>query len=332
MLNFQKVHSYFNDYIQSLKNELLANKKLTTPAPIDYITLRYNGGDIDDYTLSDNTFTITNDEIVTADCLVLKEGVILTEDTDYTVSGNDITILDTTLTDFDIKLYNNVGNYLQGLAVDNYGNSNYTTNGVVENLGVQLLDTRVLNYIQTVSIGITSKAEYRNAIMLMCEQLCEELQDQIVEITDTDTYSLHIRCTQAPNYTQNYKAHGIEEFNTSILFDIKITTAPDYANEEELYIDDVLIPYSDLETSKGVETHQDTSKDYSYARATAKRNIGVIKVTGYSYTNNAVLQALKNEVRDLDEFSTSHTVVLQKGTILNGTITDRTITVTDATN
>ena len=87
------------------------------------------------------------------------------------------------------------------------GESDYTSNGVVENLGIQLLDTRVLNYIQTVSVGITSREEYRGNIGILCEQFCKELQDKIAII---DTYSLHIRCTQMPSYTENYKAHGIE--------------------------------------------------------------------------------------------------------------------------
>ena len=88
-----------------------------------------------------------------------------------------------------------------------------------------------------------------------------------------------------------------------------------------------LFPYSTLQVSKTTETEPNLLKDIN-VKIHASRNIGTVKITGFTYSNNAVLQALKNEARDFDEFETLHTLVFQKGTILEGDIIDRTIKVT----
>ena len=225
-------------------------------------------------------------------------------------------------------MFNSVGNYLQGVAVDSYGDFTYTSNGVVENLGIQILDIRTLSYIQTINIGLTSRAECRQNIMLLCEKFCESMQDLIIEITDTITYRLHIRCTQSPSYTQNYKG-SVEEFDTSFLFDIKISVAPDISNDEELYIDSVLIPYSTIQTVKQDDNPTPKVTMSNYNSFTANKNTFVMNIKGYTYTNNAVLQALKAELRNPDNIGTEHIVKIQKGTITNFTITDRTITLCD---
>lgn len=336
MLQFEKIYQYFNGYMQALKDELITDGKLKdTPIPIESIKIKFNGGDLspDDYILNDRTFTITNTDITAADCKVFRKGNIQLTSAEYQISGNDITIEGgTALKEFDIKLFSNVGNYLQGIhEADTYGNSNYVTNGVIENLGIQILDKRVLTYIQTVSVGITSKAEYRDNIMLLCEQFANELHDSIIEITDTDTYSLHIMCTQMPQYTQNYKGHGIEEFDTSILFDIKISTYPDYSNDETLYIDGTVIPYSTLEVLKKVELTPDLQKT-DFIKYSASYNLGTIRITGISYSDNTALEALKNEVRDFAEFETEHILKIQKGKVISGAIENRTITVADSSN
>lgn len=336
MLQFEKIYKYFNGYLQALKDELITDSKLKeTPIPIESIKIRYNGGDLssDDYTLDDRTFTITNIDVATADCTVFRKGDIQLASTEYTITGNEIEIAGgTALTAFDIKLHSNVGNYLQGIhETDTYGNSKYITNGVIENLGIQLLDKRVLTYMQTVSVGITSKAEHRDNIMLLCGQFANELHDSIVEITDTTTYSLQIMCTQMPQYTQNYKGHGIEEFDTSILFDIKISTYPDYSEKETLFIDNTEIPYSTLEVYKKVELEPDLQK-IDFIKYSASYNLGTIRITGISYSDNTALKALKNEVRDFAEFETEHILKIQKGNVITGTIDNRTITVADASN
>ncbi len=336
MLQFDKIYKYFNSYMQALKDELITDSKLKdTPIPIESIKIKFNGGDLlpGDYTLDNRTFTITNTDITAADCKVFRKGNIQLTSAEYKISGNDITIEGgTALTEFDIKLFSNVGNYLQGIhETDTYGNSKYITNGVIENLGIQLLDKRVLTYMQTVSVGITSKAEHRDNIMLLCGQFANELHDSIVEITDTTTYSLQIMCTQMPQYTQNYKGHGIEEFDTSILFDIKVSTYPDYSKKETLYIDGTVIPYSTLETLKKIELEPDLQK-IDYMKYSASFNMGVIRVIGISYSDNSVLQALKNEVRDFAEFETEHILKVQKGKVITGTIASRTITVADTSN
>lgn len=335
LLKFENIYKYFYDSFLTLKNELLAADKFKADdLPMEEVIVRYNGGDLstDDYIMSDTarTFTITNTDIVTADCKLYKTGNIPMTTEEYSISENVITIASgETLTEFDVKLFNSVGNYLQGVAVDTYGNFEYTTNGVIENLGIQLLDIRTLTYIQTVNIGLTSRAECRSNIMLLCEKFCENMQDLIVEITDKTTYRLHIRCTQSPSYTQNYKG-SVEEFDTSFLFDIKISVAPDISNDEELYIDSVLIPYSTMQTVK--QDNEMTPKiiQANYNSFTANKNTFAMNIKGYTYTNNAVLQALKAELRNPDNIGTEHIVKIQKGTIItNFTITDRTITLGD---
>ena len=92
MLKFEKIYNYFNDYLQALKDELITDEVLKdTPIDVDSVIIRYNGGDIFDYYLSDRTFTIINPEIITADCVLFVNDIQLTAD-EYTISGNDITI------------------------------------------------------------------------------------------------------------------------------------------------------------------------------------------------------------------------------------------------
>ena len=333
LLKYDKIYNFFNEYMQALKNGLLTNEELTNEElkdisiPIELIEIRFNDGRLDkaDYTVSGRVFTITNADVDASECTVFADGLQIY---DFTVTGNEIAIPEgDALTEFDIKLHSNVGNYLQG---QDYSKK-YVTQGVVENLGIQLIDTRVLAYMQTVSVGITAKADDRNNIMILCEKFARELNDVIYKTEqDEQEYSLHIRCTQMPDYSQNYKAHGIEEFNTSILFDIRITQNADYSIEEELYIDNVLIPFSTLATSKTVETEPDLRKE-SFAKVTASRNICEMQITGFTY-DNAVLQALKNQVRDFEQFETVHTVRLQKGLVIDGNVESDDITVPSVDN
>ena len=325
MLQFDKIYKYFNGYLQSLKNELLADELIKdTPIPIEEIKIKYNGGDIleSDYELEDRTFTIINPDISVNECKVFIGNIRIN---DFTINGNNITIADgKPLTKFDIKMYDNVGHYLEGVREnDTFEGFNYITRGVVGNLGIQLLDTRVLTYMQTVGVDFTSLAEYRNNMMLLCERFAKEIHNTTLEI---DEYSLNIRCTQMPQYTQNYKGHGVEEFNTAILFDIKISVAPDYVKDEGLYIDGILIPYLTMETTKTTELEADLGK-YTHAKYTIARNLGAIRITGTSYSNNDVLQKLKKEVRNLNELETIHNVIIQKGIELESSVSGRTITV-----
>jgi len=64
----------------------------------------------------------------------------------------------------------------------------------------------------------------------------------------------------------------------------------------------------------------------------ASYNLGTIRITGISYSDNTALKALKNEVRDFAEFETEHILKIQKGNVITGTIDNRTITVADASN
>jgi len=328
ILAFEKIYNYLNDEFESIKNSLVGNGELLgREIPLDEIKIRYEGGDVEtSLNRSTRTFTVLDDIVVT-DCRVFKAGNIELSADEYTVSGNSIEIAKgKPLNNFNIRLYNQVGEYLNAINCEYTETPDellekYVSNGVIEALPIELEDTRTVAYYQPIAVRITSDAAWRNNIMLLCEHFATTVNDQITVI---DGFVMQIRATQMPTYTQSYKAHGTEEFDTQLMFDAFITTAPDFAEEESIYFDDVLIPYATFETTKQTILDTDTNPEAEFTYV-PQRNDFSISITGLTYSDNAVLQALKMELRSPKAFANRHEIKVQKGKVLTGVIDGRTI-------
>lgn len=335
MLSFDKVYEYFNSELNALKDEMLSEGVFKFPEiPMEEIKIRYNGGDLteSDYTVSGREITITNTDVVTADCEVFKTGDILI---DVTVAGNVITIDGgEVMTSFDLNMCKNVGDYLERLKAGDFDEEEeYINNGIIEHLGIEPIDTRVLTYIQTVGVSMSSLADYRDNALTLLTTFAQEQHDIITEITDgEETYDLHIRCTTMPDYSQNYKGHGQEEFNSFMVFDIKISKALDSSNKTETYINGTLIPYATVNVSKATSLTPDLSKNNS-VKNIAERNTLVIEINGTMISDNAELQSLKADIETAETFARDYTIKRQKGTLLvndvDYDIVNRTLELTD---
>ncbi len=330
ILAFEKIYNYLNDEFESIKNSLLGNGELLgREIPLDEIKIRYNGGDIET-TLNRTTRTFTVlDDIAATDCRVFKAGNIELSADEYTAGDKSITIAKgKALSKFNIRLHNQVADYLSSINCEYTETPDellekYVSNGVIEALPIELEDTRTIAYYQPIAVRITSDAAWRNNIMLLCEHFATTVNDQITVI---DGFVMQIRATQMPTYTQSYKAHGTEEFDTQLMFDAYITTAPDFAEEESVFIDGVLVPYATFETTKQTILDTDTNPEAEFTYV-PQRNDFSISITGLTYSDNTVLQALKMELRSPKAFANRHEIKLQKGEVLAAIINDRTIIV-----
>ena len=262
----------------------------------------------------------------TAECL--KRAVLELSESEYTVSGNSIEIAKgKPLNNFNIRLYNQVGEYLNAINCEYTETPDellkrYISNGVIEALPIELEDTRTVAYYQPIAVRITSDAAWRSNIMLLCEHFAATVNDQITVI---DGFVMQIRATQMPTYTQNYKAHGTEEFDMQLMFDALLQLRPTLPKKKAYLLTGVLVPYATFETTKQTILDTDTNPEAEFTYV-PQRNDFSISITGLTYSDNAVLQALKMELRSPKAFANRHEIKLQKGEVINGVVADRTIT------
>lgn len=307
ILTFNNIYKYLNSEMQLRITELLAAGKLKEKQVGD-VKLYHNGGEYTDWAREYDTITLADD----IEVRVFENDL---EITNFTKDGRKITFAAAALDKFYIDLQENTTEYLYGLKqeylvteIEFY--KTYRAKGVIEGLPIELEDTRTVAYYQPIVVRVMCANYWRENYKIVFDHFCSSLNDTI---TVLDSYSVQFRVTQMPSFTASYKAHGIDEFDCQFLIDCFVAEAPDFSDDERLYINGEEVPYIQLDISKDVTLDADTAKKPNFEYVGQKNDM-TIRVVGNTYSDNEVLQAIKKDIRSATEYNKNYLVEIRLST------------------
>ena len=216
------------------------------------------------------------------------------------------------LTKDDFKLYKDSDEYTNDEIANEFDpERSKVTRILVKNWGGSLSQNKNIDaYDQTISMSAFWPEAIRDDIVNIFNRFISEQAGKVYSLTDNDEkFICLVQCPDLPDYSDPVEAEGDYKSYCSFMMTINLIKGLTLSNDQELYIDDVLVPFSEMTVNRSFEQKANLKNNQDENSFTNTKSTFNISIDGLS-TENEFTNKLWNSLYDPSHLNDEYIIKL----------------------